>query len=216
MTEQKPFRVETSVEAPQEAVWRALTTPEQLRDWFGWDYSGIEAETEMIFGPGFGQPVAERLQFDNSWWIDVVADGSRTIVRAVAPGPLADTEWDDVFDAVEEGWRVFLEQLRYLLEIRPTGRRRTIYLTGETTGADLLDAAGPGETRLVDRYHRIAVNDDGHLVAAEATLSVEATEPGPVSIVVSTFGLDDDAFAAVRDQWAERWRAVAKDPEVTT
>ena len=49
MTEQKPFRVEVVVDAPREAVWRALTEPERLARWFGWDYDGLEGEIKYIF-----------------------------------------------------------------------------------------------------------------------------------------------------------------------
>ena len=42
MSMDKPFRVEVIVDAPRDAVWRALTEPEQIRHWFGWDYDGLE------------------------------------------------------------------------------------------------------------------------------------------------------------------------------
>jgi uncharacterized protein YndB with AHSA1/START domain len=31
----KPFRVETSIDAPLETVWRALTDTAVIREWFG-------------------------------------------------------------------------------------------------------------------------------------------------------------------------------------
>ena len=37
MTDPKPFRVEVVVEAPREVVWQALSDPEEIRRWFGWD-----------------------------------------------------------------------------------------------------------------------------------------------------------------------------------
>ena len=39
MTDQRPFRVEVVVEAPREEVWRALTAPERVARWFGWDWA---------------------------------------------------------------------------------------------------------------------------------------------------------------------------------
>lgn len=37
-----------------------------------------------------------------------------------------------------------------------------------------------------------------------------------MNVIVSTYGLDDAAFAAVRDDWSARWRASVRNPEVIT
>ena len=47
MSMDKPFRVEVSVDAPRDVVWRALTEPERIRHWFGWEYDGLEDEIEL-------------------------------------------------------------------------------------------------------------------------------------------------------------------------
>ena len=216
MTEQKPFRVETNVDAPLDAVWLALTTPERIREWFGYDYPGIDEEIRVIFDTGAELTPSERLTFDDGSSIELIADGPRTIVRAVMPGPLADAEWEDLFDAVTEGWRTYLEQLRFLLETSPAGRRRTIYLTGEVASGPLLEVAGAGEPRHDGRRQRTIVNADGHLVVAAADHALTSGESGPANILISTYGLDDAAFAGERDRWAARWHAVAKNSEVTT
>ena len=49
MSMDKPYRVEVTVDAPRDEVWRALTEPEQIRHWFGWEYDGLEGEIELIF-----------------------------------------------------------------------------------------------------------------------------------------------------------------------
>ena len=49
MSMDKPFRVEVTVDAPRDEVWRALTEPEQIRHWFGWEYDGLDDEIEFIF-----------------------------------------------------------------------------------------------------------------------------------------------------------------------
>lgn len=38
---------------------------------------------------------------------------------------------------------------------------------------------------------------------------------GPTSVTVTSYGLDDEAFAALRERWSGRWSAVAKNAEVT-
>jgi len=49
MSMDKPFRVEVSVDAPRDVVWRTLTEPEQIRHWFGWDYDKLDEEIHVIF-----------------------------------------------------------------------------------------------------------------------------------------------------------------------
>ena len=49
MSMDKPFRVEVTVDAPRDVVWRELTEPEQIRHWFGWEYDGLEDEIQLIF-----------------------------------------------------------------------------------------------------------------------------------------------------------------------
>ena len=44
MSMDKPFRVEVTVDAPRDVVWRELTEPERIRHWFGWEYDGLDEE----------------------------------------------------------------------------------------------------------------------------------------------------------------------------
>lgn len=215
-SERKPYQVETVIHAPREAVWRALLEPDRLRQWFGWDYEGLDAEIEFIVGVCQPEPPDRIVIGEAGEAIELTADGGRTIVRAVRPGPLDDARWEDIYDGIEEGWRAFFEQLRFWLERHPRGgRRRTIYLTGVASSADVLPTV-TGELWHESRLQRICVAPEGHLVGAAAQQSLATAEPGPISVTVSTYGLDDDTFEAVRAQWAQRWRSIAKDAEVTT
>ena len=194
---QKPFRVEITIAAPHDAVWQALTVPEQIREWFGWDYEGLDDEIRYIFVERSTHEAPNRIVGAIGMYIELEADGPRTIVRAVMPADLDGTEWDDVYDGIEEGWRQFFEQLRYLLEERPKGRRRTVHLTGTTQAPPL--AGTPWHE---SRYQRMVVNEAGHLVGVHS-------EGGTgVAVTVSTYGLDDADFAAVREDWAAKWAAV--------
>jgi hypothetical protein len=221
MTEQrpKPFRVETPVDAPEADVWAALTEPERIREWFGWDYAGLDDEIQEIFVQD-ATAGGGRLTFTDGSYLELVSDGPRTIVRAVLPGPLDDAEWADDYDVVEEGWRVFFEQLRFLLEARPAGRRHTVTLTGVGTAAQALaaveDHRPPRDRRHTSRYATVAVDADGHLVAFLAQHPLDGDAEGPVSVTVSTYGLDDAAFRAVHDGWAKRWAAAVTEPKATS
>jgi uncharacterized protein YndB with AHSA1/START domain len=195
--QQKPFRVEVTIAASQDVVWRALTEPQEIREWFGWDYDQIEPEIRFIFVEHATPEPPDRIVFGNGSHIEVVADGTRTIVRAIFPGPLDSAEWEDVYDGIEEGWRQFFEQLRYLLEAAPKGKRRTVYLSGRTQTPTL-----DGATWHESRYQRMVVDETGHLVGTHEDGA------GKVAVTVSTYGLDDASFAAVREEWAQRWAAV--------
>lgn len=219
MTEQqpKPYRVEVGIEAPRTAVWQAISEPELIREWFGWDYEGIDGEIRYIFVEHAKLDPPERVLFDDGSFIELATDGPTTIVRAVLPGDLDGTGWDEIYDGMAEGWRTFFEQLRFLLEARPTGRRRTVYLTGAADAATALAIVGdPGGRPWHDsRFQRMIVDPAGHLVVVAGQSPLTGGDSGPVSITVTTNGLDDDAFAAVRDEWTARWCGVA-DAKVTT
>jgi uncharacterized protein YndB with AHSA1/START domain len=212
----KPFRVETVVAAPADRVWAALTEPELVRQWFGWDYPGLDDEIRAIFVDGVA-PGGHRLAFDDGSYLEIAPDGPRTVVRAVLPGSLEDAGWEDVYDGVEEGWRAFFEQLRFLLEERPAaGRRRTIFLTGEATAEQaftLLDDARPWRA---SRYLRAAVAPDGHLLGVDAIRTVDGGAAGPVSLTITTYGLDDAAYRKVYDDWAARWAAAVAAAKATS
>jgi uncharacterized protein YndB with AHSA1/START domain len=196
----KPYRVEITVNADRDTVWRAMTDIEQIRQWFGWDYDGIDGEIRYIFVDQMKhEPPARMTDQDGSWYIELVAEGPRTIVRVVQPGDLDGTDWDEIYDEIEEGWRTFLEQLRFLLDTRTAGRRRTVFLTGTSAAGMQLD----GEPWHRSRYQRMVVDAAGHLV-------VVASSPKDTAfLLVSTYGLDDAAFEAVRDEWTRRWESAA-------
>ena len=58
--------------------------------------------------------------------IELIEDGPRTIVRIVKPGPLADADWDEIYDEMVRGWNAFLLQLRRYVEHHPGQDRRTL------------------------------------------------------------------------------------------
>src|SRR5690349_7995225 len=135
MTDQrgpKPYDVEISVAAGRDETWEAVTQLPVLRQWFGWDYDGLDAEIRQIFVDEATLWGPESMGWADGSRLEVSGDDRRARVRAArdGDGPAGPGR----YDAIEEGWRAFLVQLRFLLEQRPAGRRRTLYLTGELPG----------------------------------------------------------------------------------
>ncbi|MEU4570718.1 SRPBCC domain-containing protein [Micromonospora sp. NPDC023956] len=216
MTEPQPFRVEVVVAADRERVWSALTEPEVIRQWFGWEYAGLAEEIRHIFVDHAEAYPPDRIALEVGQELQAEADGKRTRVRAVMPGAL-DGEAADGYDSLEEGWRTFFEQLRYLLERRPAGERRTVRLTGRATGKQVLavlDGVGPTQEWHDSRYQRIVVDAEGRLLAATAEIPLADDEVGPVSLVVSAYGLDDAGLERLRTEWTRRWRDTVPDGEL--
>jgi hypothetical protein len=195
----KPYVVETTINAPHETVWRALTDPSVIREWFGWDHDGIDGEIRYIFVDHAEPRPPDTILFEGDQVLTLIPDGPRTTVRIVMAGGLANASWDDVYDATEEGWRAFFEQLRFLLERSPGAGRRTLFLTGTGDPRGVRDAISAGETWLDGRWQRITLDQHGHLLA------FGWNDKDELGLTVSTYGLDDAAFAAVRDRWHARW-----------
>ena len=230
MSEQMGFRVEVAIQAPRDVVWRALTDPDELRRWFGWDYEGLGDEIRYIFVDHAtqtppdriemaGDPAAERPE-EGAQTIELVDDGPRTIVRVVQPGPLATAAWDELYEEIVQGWHTFFQQLRHYLERHPGEDRRTLYLEGTAPAPETLAAVDdlvPGRIQYAGRYQRVTAIEryGGGLVVVLATNPLDSDEPGRVQVTVTTHGLDDAAFAEARGEWDARWAAIARDAKIT-
>lgn len=218
MTDQrglKPYDVDVTVNASRDELWEAVTQPDVLHQWFGWDYDALDAEIRQIFVDEATLWAPERMGWADGSFLEVSGDDDRARVRVSreSSGPGG----PERYDAIEEGWRAFLLQLRFLIEERPAGRRRTLYLTGETTGRQALGLVegGGGWQRFGPRV-AWTVDGDGHLVVVAGRLSLDRPEAARVEVTVSTFGLDDAAFESRREEWTKRWAPLAAEAEVTT
>jgi uncharacterized protein YndB with AHSA1/START domain len=208
----KPYDVEVPLPAGRDEVWDALTQPPVLHQWFGWDYDGLDAEIQQIFVDEATLMAPERMAWADGSYLEVTGDDDRSVVRAVRE-PEAPHERDR-YDAIEEGWRAFLTQLRFYIDRRPAGARRTVYLTGETTPRQAL---GLVDAEWTPVGHRMAwtVDADGHLVVVGSHVPLTEQVAARTEITISTYGLDDDAFAACRDDWVKRWAPLADGAAVT-
>ncbi len=230
MTGTERVLVDTHVTAAPDEVWRALRDPERAHHWFGWDYPGLAAEIEEIF---VGQATVDDDARTVAWAdgdafrLDPADDGTTRlqVVRRVSSA--------DVHDPIDEGWITFAQQLRFWLERHPGEPRRTVSATGVDLGSDdapLLTRLGLrpfGSEPVGSRYE--LPGPDGAAVTGEvyfqtdlqlglsiaeerdALLVVARTPPaaapphGQAMFVLSTYGLDDDAFADVERRWSAWW-----------
>jgi uncharacterized protein YndB with AHSA1/START domain len=140
---------EIELDAPVEAVWKALTDPEELTNWFplqagvkpdgtmwmSWDdlfYFESRADIEEPYTriralalPPEGAEVPP---------VEVVTDtfletrGGKTVLRLVHSGFSTDTEWDDLYDATSRGWDFELRGLRHYLHHHRGTKRRSIWI----------------------------------------------------------------------------------------
>jgi len=208
----KPYEVEISVAAGRDQVWDAVTQPPVIGQWFGWDYDGLAAEIQQIFVTEATFLAPERMGWADGSYLEVTGDDDRSRVRAVRGEPPARDP--ERYDAIEEGWKAFLVQLRYLLEESPKGLRRTLYLTGSSTGAQALGLATGDWTRVGSRVAWV-VDTDGNLVVVSGHQPLDHHEAGRIEIIVSTFGADDLTFDGFRESWSERWAPLARAATVT-
>jgi len=171
MTERKPARrVEIAVEidAPLEAVWKALTESEELTRWFPFEARvtpGAGGSVWMSWGePWIGEAKIDLWQPNRHLRtlepppkpdsIPVAVDyylesrGGKTLLRLVHSfGTGADWE-EEYYDSTSRGWRFMLANLRHYLERHPGTPRQVAWprlrlaLAGEATWQRLMSARG--------------------------------------------------------------------------
>ena len=209
MSRQKGFRVATGIDAPIETVWRAVTDLDRTRQWFGWEHSDLDDEITEIFHNGADTGPGHRIGLPVDQELIVSGDGADTTIAVTMPGARLDTEQDEAYDPMEEGWRAFFAQLKFYLERWPQGHRRTLFFTGAAAGTDLTRLID-GRTWLTARFQHMVVVD-GHLVGVGARTPLSGSDPGSASLIVSGYDLDDTQFDRLREHWTGRWNSVATD-----
>jgi uncharacterized protein YndB with AHSA1/START domain len=178
----EPVIVEVTIAAPAGTVWRALTEPEHLRRWHGWDSDTLDDEIRAIYLDDVAIS-AENLTLDTgAGRFELESGGGTTVVRITRAAPVGHSTWDGVYDEVNEGWLTFAQQLRFYLEHHLGQERRTHFLAREI----------PLSTdKLWFRSRRqvgVLIDDYGLLIVAQG------------ATIVSTYGLDLDRHAQLLDQ----------------
>ncbi|MCY1142837.1 activator of HSP90 ATPase [Actinoplanes sp. Pm04-4] len=209
----KPYDLEISVTAGRDEAWESVTQADVLHQWFGWDYDGLEAEIKQIFVDEATLWAPEQMGWADGSYLEVTGGDDSARVRVAREG--TGRGGPEVYDAIEEGWRSFLVQLRFLLDRRPQGRRRTLYLTGETTGRQALSLVAGDWERFGPRV-AWTVDPDGHLVVVAGRVPLDEPSAARFEVTVSLYGADDAGFEAAREAWAKRWAPMAADANLTT
>jgi hypothetical protein len=227
MITKEPFRIEVTIAAPVEEVWRSLREPARIRHWHGWDFDGLDAEVEVIYRQDVIENEAEHtlsVQGGDTFTLHDVG-GGRTVVRMVRAPRGDNPEWDAYYDDINEGWTTFMQQLRFALERHPGAERRTIFLDGglggqggpievlglPSAGRYQAELAGAPETGEVwfRSTNQVGVTvegwGDGLLIVGAAPVS-PAKPRGSAMAVLTTYGLDDAALDTLRERWTAWWR----------
>lgn len=133
MTDRQSIEMEAEVPGTVEQVWRAIATGPGISSWY------VPHEVEEVaggamtasFGPGMEvegrvgvwEP-PHRITFEGGedgpglafeWFVEA-RDGGSCVVRLVNSGFGSGEEWDDQYDAMTEGWKIFFTNLRLHLE----------------------------------------------------------------------------------------------------
>jgi uncharacterized protein YndB with AHSA1/START domain len=247
-----PRAIDLSIEVPgtPQEVWRAIATGPGISSWYV--PHRIEERpggaASASFGPGpemeVGGRVAaweppNRVVFDDGEgagglafeWLVEAKDGGFCVVRLVNTGFGDGGEWDDQYDALQEGWKLFLLNLRLHLEhfrgreaasAQPVGMWPVDPQTawGTLTGAlgvpstiavgDRLELDGGDSARLAGTVvdvaeHRLALLLD---TPSPGTAFAVAEGHGPssaLSVWAYLYGDDRDSLAAdLRAAW-QHW-----------
>lgn len=152
---------EIVIDAPLEAVWKAITDAEELTRWFvqeasiepgvggtltfSWDgaekgQNRIDAWepnrklrlTSMPFEMGAAKHDGTTPMV-NEYTLER-RDG-KTVLRLVNSGIPNAPEWDGFYDGIDSGWRSFLRTLRHYLEHHAGRPRTTIKVIGKVPGS---------------------------------------------------------------------------------
>jgi uncharacterized protein YndB with AHSA1/START domain len=152
---------EIVIDAPLEAVWKAISDGEELTRWFvqeasveprvggtltfSWDgeekgHNRIDAWepnrklrlTSMPFEMGAAK-YDGTTPMVNEYTLE--RRGNKTVLRLVCSGIPDAPEWDGFYDGTDSGWDSFLRTLRHYLEHNAGKPRTTIKVIGKLSGA---------------------------------------------------------------------------------
>jgi uncharacterized protein YndB with AHSA1/START domain len=233
------------LEGTPEEVWDILTTAEGLKNWFPLDArveAGGDGSVWLSWGPGcegeapihvWDRP--HRFGWTESYGddpegrpikvaVDFFLEGKEggTVLRFVQSGFSADEQWDDLYDALTDGWTYFLFNLAFFLQKHRGKSRKLVWkrvateLARDVVWERLLGGAlvalngAPAE---VGTAFRLQLDEPvpGVVVSARPGHHFTGTVPGlddsllfieiegsHVGIWLSTYGMEEDRTAALQ------------------
>lgn len=144
--------IEIEIDAPVEAVWKALTDAEELTRWVAldarvtpgqggsiWLSWGVDAEGEIPIE--IWEPNRHLRQGPEPQTVDYYLEGrgGGTVLRLVHAGFGAGADSDAEYEATRTGWALFLRNLRHYLERHP-GKPGTVTVVSRPTNLPVDDA----------------------------------------------------------------------------
>jgi hypothetical protein len=111
------------------------------------------------------------------------------------------------------------ERMQDRLERHSANGRRTMFLDGKAVAAALSGALQerlPGTPWYQDQFQRgMATDEQGESLIVLATReTLDSDRRGAVHITLTTHGLDDDTFAATREDWWSWWSSQVDSPQL--
>jgi len=247
VTDDRAIEMEVEVVGTPEEVWRAIATGPGISSWYVPHVVEGQAGGAMTasFGPGPEMQVAgrvaawdppNRVAFDGGEgvpglafeWLVEARDGGTCVVRLVNSGFASGAEWDAQFDAMTEGWAIFLRNLQLHLK-HFAGQEATAMLPmaswaepGAEAWARLTEALGVPAAPEVGSRIEVKASDSpdlaGTVVDVTPTrISLLVDQPLPGTAFFAAEGRDDSSevsiwsylygpdAAAVVEQGQPRW-----------
>ena len=225
--ESRSIELEIEVPGTPEEVWRAIATGPGITSWYV--PHTVEEQTggsvTARFGPGPEMEVPgrvaawdppHRVVFDGGEnadgfafeWLVEAREGGTCIVRLVNSGFGSGGEWDDHYDAMTEGWKMFMGNLRLHLT-HFAGQSATASIpgaswpgSGEAAWTTLCTALGvPADARVGDRLDASAPSAPtlGGIVAevTPTRISVVVDDPTPGTALIAAEAMGDTAQLSV-------------------
>ena len=155
---ERAYEEEIAIRSTPEEVWRALTEPERVQDWFApeveiepgaggsvrWRWGAMHDWPQRIevWEPGqrlrtsYASSVDDGRGGKRPLYIDfhLRGEGGGTILRLVHSGFGPEADFDQEYDVISSGWPVELRSLRLLLERHPSERRQFVWHVADVAG----------------------------------------------------------------------------------
>jgi uncharacterized protein YndB with AHSA1/START domain len=213
-TKRPPQTHEIEIDAPPEAVWKAISSGEELSRWYAeearveprvggenwvsWGEGQEVGNENLAWEPGrrltVGKPGHETATGFGAIVIDfeIETRAGRTLLKLVQSGLPAGADWDSMDEGTKVGWEMFLFALKFYLERHAGKSRRTILRywaspqSPDATFAALCKLVGIAADDLRTGARYAATTADGDKIGGD----IIAVEPGHL-LVASIAELGD-------------------------